>query len=217
MNVFRYFIARAKLAKEILPRTIVPVFKIELDGKPCEKVMMCDECKLVRRPSSVLSGKSMFVGYSFDKKGFKLYSLESTKNTGFTRRDEDGHPDDSKSAEVVNDVEENAILEESDKESEGDDSYYQMEAINLEMEALNRNNSWIICELPYGRKDEGCKWVYKVKYKSTSEVERFKARLVAKGYNQEEGIDYEETFSLVVKIVTVRCILALSVQNSWPV
>ncbi|GJX11804.1 ribonuclease H-like domain-containing protein [Tanacetum coccineum] len=75
----------------------------------------------------------------------------------------------------------------------------------------------IITELLVGRKPIGNKWVWKVKYKSTGDVERFKARLVAKGYNQKEGIDYDESFSLVVKIVTVRCILSLAVFNEWPV
>ncbi|GJY92998.1 ribonuclease H-like domain-containing protein [Tanacetum coccineum] len=45
----------------------------------------------------------------------------------------------------------------------------------------------------------------------------YKARLMAKGFSQKEGIDYEETFSLVVKMVTVRCVLSLDVQNDWSV
>ncbi|KAJ0509687.1 putative RNA-directed DNA polymerase [Helianthus annuus] len=91
-----------------------------------------------------------------------------------------------------------------------------IEAMNKEMEALNRNNTWVVVDLPKGRKPIGCKWVYKIKYKANGEVERYKARLVAKGFNQKEGIDFGETFSPVVKMVTVRIILKLAVNNGWP-
>ncbi|KAJ0890287.1 putative RNA-directed DNA polymerase [Helianthus annuus] len=91
-----------------------------------------------------------------------------------------------------------------------------VEAMNSEMEALNRNNTWIVVDLPKGRKPIGCKWVYKIKYKASGEVERYKARLVAKGFNQREGIDFGETFSPVVKMVTVRIVLKLAVNNGWP-
>ncbi|KAJ9546310.1 hypothetical protein OSB04_018853 [Centaurea solstitialis] len=87
--------------------------------------------------------------------------------------------------------------------------------MNEEMEALYRNGTWELTELPMNRKPIGCKWVFKIKYKSNGEIERYKARLVAKGYSQREGLDYEETFSPVVKMVTVRCFISLVVQNNW--
>ncbi|KAF5767570.1 putative RNA-directed DNA polymerase [Helianthus annuus] len=89
-------------------------------------------------------------------------------------------------------------------------------AMNEEMEALNRNNTWTLVDLPEGRKPIGCKWVYKIKYKSIGEIERYKARLVAKGYSQKEGVDFDETFSPVVKMVTVRCLISLAVERNWP-
>ncbi|GJU09373.1 ribonuclease H-like domain-containing protein [Tanacetum coccineum] len=85
-----------------------------------------------------------------------------------------------------------------------------VEAMNLGMEALNRNMTCVITKLHVGRKLIGCKWVFKVKYKSDGSVKRLKARLVAKGYNQKDGIDYKETFSSVVKIVTIICIISLA-------
>lgn len=84
------------------------------------------------------------------------------------------------------------------------------------MEALIRNETWEITELPPGIKAIGAKWIYKIKYLSNGDIERYKARLVAKGLNQREGVDYDETFSPVVKIVTVRCLISLAVNNEWP-
>ncbi|GKD98444.1 ribonuclease H-like domain-containing protein [Tanacetum coccineum] len=77
-----------------------------------------------------------------------------------------------------------------------------VEAMNKEMDALYKNDTWEITDLPLGRKSIGGKWVYKIKYKSNGEIERYKARYVVKGYNQKEGVDFDETFSLVVKIIT---------------
>ncbi|GKB66235.1 putative RNA-directed DNA polymerase, partial [Tanacetum coccineum] len=74
-----------------------------------------------------------------------------------------------------------------------------IEAMNQDMEALNSNKTWEITEFSRG-KAIGSKWIFKVKYKSSRDVERFKAILVAQGFRKKEDIDYEETFSLVVKI-----------------
>ncbi|GKC20988.1 ribonuclease H-like domain-containing protein [Tanacetum coccineum] len=91
-----------------------------------------------------------------------------------------------------------------------------VDAMNNEIEALNRNNTWTVCDLPVGRKPIGSKWIWKIKYKASGEIERYKARLVAKGFSQKEGFDYDETFSPVVKMVTVRCLISIAVVNKWP-
>ncbi|KAL0401838.1 UNVERIFIED_CONTAM: Retrovirus-related Pol polyprotein from transposon RE1 [Sesamum latifolium] len=87
--------------------------------------------------------------------------------------------------------------------------------MDAEIQALETNRTWKLTPLPAGKKTIGCKWVYKTKPRADGSVERHKARLVAKGYNQVEGIDYTDSFSLVAKAVTVRLFLTLAAAKGW--
>jgi hypothetical protein len=60
-----------------------------------------------------------------------------------------------------------------------------------------------------------CKWVYKTKRKQDATLDRYKARLVAKGFKQRYDIDYEDTFSPVVKAATIRAILSIAMSKNW--
>ena len=89
------------------------------------------------------------------------------------------------------------------------------EAMDNEYMALMRNKTWHLVPSRKGINIIDCKWIYKVKRKADGSLDRYKARLVAKGFKQRYGIDYEDTFSSVVKPTTIRIVLSLAVSKGW--
>lgn len=90
------------------------------------------------------------------------------------------------------------------------------QAITKSMEALQKNKTWNLVPLPKGMKTMGCKWVFSIKHKADGSIERYKVRLVVKGYTQTYGIDYQETFSPVANLNTIKVLLSIVANLDWP-
>ena len=91
------------------------------------------------------------------------------------------------------------------------------EAMECEIQAIEKNRTWKLVNLPEGAKAIGVKWLYKTKLNERGEVEKLKARLVALGYAQKHGVDYKEVFAPVARWDTIRMILAMATVNNWQV
>ena len=88
-----------------------------------------------------------------------------------------------------------------------------MKAMQEEMESLQKNNTYELVKLPKGRKALRNKWVYKLKKDGRGDLVKYKARLVVKGFGQKKGIDFDEIFSPVVKLSSIRIILGLATNQ----
>ena len=86
-------------------------------------------------------------------------------------------------------------------------------AMNKEIQSLHKNKTWRLVDRPSNQKVVDCKWTFKKKQEATGrDSVRFRARLVARGFTQEEGVDFNEIFSPVVKQRLIRFMLALVTQ-----
>ena len=84
------------------------------------------------------------------------------------------------------------------------------EAIDNEIQSMKDNQVWTLIDHTPGVKLVGCKWVFKKKTDMDENVHTFKARPMAKGYTQRYGVDYDETFSPVAMLKSIRILIAIA-------
>ncbi|GKB89801.1 retrovirus-related pol polyprotein from transposon TNT 1-94 [Tanacetum coccineum] len=88
------------------------------------------------------------------------------------------------------------------------------QAMKEEYDALVKNGMWFLVHRASNTNVVDYKWVYMLKREKNCAITRYKARFVAKGFRQQPGIDFHETFSPVVKSITIRAVLSLAVTNN---
>jgi hypothetical protein len=90
-------------------------------------------------------------------------------------------------------------------------------AMQQEMDSIERNRTWELVDLPAGHHPITLEWLFKLKKNEVRKVVKHKARLIARGFVQQEGIDYDDTFTPVARIESIRILLTLAAQEGWHV
>ncbi|CAI7818937.1 unnamed protein product [Closterium sp. NIES-53] len=100
---------------------------------------------------------------------------------------------------------------------ESSDAEEWKKAMESELKRIEENGTWELVELPEGRKAITSKWLFKIKSNADGKIERYKSRPVAKGYQQKEKVESKELFAPVVKLTTLRALLAGAAIKGWVV
>ena len=117
----------------------------------------------------------------------------------------------------------NVLLLDSDEPANyleamvGSDSESWLGAMRSELKSMDENQVWNLVDLPDGARPVECKWVFKKKTDMDGNVSVYKARLVAKGFQQVQGVDYDKTFSPIVKLKSVRIMLAIAAYFDYEI
>ena len=143
------------------------------------------------------------------------------KEVGFDQTDSEIGPDIDhtpvKGTRTLSDIYERcnaAILEPTDYvEALKNDKWRQ--AMQEEINMINKHQTWELVPKPRDQKVIGVKWIFRTKLNPDGSVNKLKARLVVKGYAQKYGVDYSETFAPVARHDTIRFLLAFAAQKQW--
>jgi len=176
--------------------------------------------------------KLHFIGYSLQTKGYRLIDQKNLKvvihrNVIFNESDflcdsevNDGVTVNSHEKGMVHEEDQESV-EQPEQDNQSDDQHQYPSRQRtvpiwcgideyVDTAFLGENETWELVELPNGWKPVGCKWVFKTRCGSDGKVECHKAQLVAKGYTQKHRVDYDETFSPVVRYSSIQALLAFA-------
>ena len=199
--------------------------------------------------------KGIFVGYSTESKGYRIYNLNESKiqisrdvhfdeiacwnwdlkevdqkstildaAAGETSTETEFDVDGTSDADVLKvrplaEIYErcNLVHAEPTSYAEAAKDAAWIEAMKLEIDSIERNQTWSLTVLPHNKKEIGVKWVFRTKFNPDGFVFKHKARLVVKGFAQVAGVDYGDTFAPVARHDTIRLLLAIAGQLGWKV
>ncbi|KAE8668941.1 hypothetical protein F3Y22_tig00112281pilonHSYRG00221 [Hibiscus syriacus] len=165
----------------------------------------------------------IFIGYDANSKIYKLYNPYNKKImiSRYVVFNEEGEWDFNSHADELNFFPQFEENEQTMREQLAFKEQYKKkkwrEAMDEEIKAIEKNDTWELTSLSKGHKVIGIKWVYKIKQNAKGVIEKHKARLVAKGYCQKAEIDYDEVFAPVARLETIKVIISLVAQNKWKI
>ncbi|KAG2960768.1 Retrovirus-related Pol polyprotein from transposon TNT 1-94 [Phytophthora cactorum] len=174
-----------------------------------------DEDEAARRPRAVRHRPGLEEASAPDSSSHRVDADEEEKSGD---QDEESTPPvfwraSTNAVEATVDLSEPSTFQEA---VNGPDQVHWRKAIRAELKSMRLRGVFRAAKLPNGQRAIGTKWVFKIKRKADGSIEKYKARLVAKGFKQKYGIDYTETFSPVVKYVTLRMVIAIAKYFGWP-
>ncbi|KAJ9552070.1 hypothetical protein OSB04_016115 [Centaurea solstitialis] len=180
------------------------------------------------------SDKCFFVGYPKNSLGYYFYNPSENKvfvarngefleekflNQENTRNDIDLQIVEEETPEPIVEPDGGDLNEPTSygEAVSGNESEQWQEAMKAEMQSMYDNQVWELTDLPQHCGAFGRKWVFKKKTDMDGNVHTFKARLVAKGFTQTHGIDYDETFSPVAMLKSIRILMAISAYFNYEI
>jgi hypothetical protein len=100
---------------------------------------------------------------------------------------------------------------------EGPESEKWLEAIKPEIRSMYDNQVWTLVDIPSDHKTVENKWIFKKKNDADGNVTAYKSRLIAKGFQQIQGVDYDETFSPIAMLKSIRVLLAIDAYFDYEI